>query len=104
MSIPDTTVRLLEAVSYFADLDADILQTIALRCQSKSLLSRRPVFMEGDPCKHLYILESGCVKFYRSRTSKAALGQSATTCGLPFGPHSSGRATSPVRKPAWPRR
>src|SRR5713101_2150677 len=74
MSIPDTTVRLLEAVSYFADLDADILQTIALRCQSKSLLSRRPVFMEGDPCKHLYILESGCVKFYRSRTSKAALG------------------------------
>ncbi len=79
MSIPDTTVRLLEAVSYFADLDADILQTIALRCQSKSLLSRRPVFMEGDPCKHLYILESGCVKFYRSRTSKAALGQSATT-------------------------
>src|SRR5216684_35346 len=70
MSIPDTTVRLLEAVSYFSDLNADILQTIAQRCQSKSLLSRRPVFMEGDPCKHLYILESGCVKFYRSRTCK----------------------------------
>lgn len=66
MSIPDATVRLLRAVSYFAGLDADILRVIAARCQSKSLEAGRPVFMEGDPCKHLYILESGCVKFYRS--------------------------------------
>jgi CRP/FNR family transcriptional regulator len=59
-------VRLLKVVPFFADLDSHVLEIIAARCQSRLLQAGRPVFMEGDLCKHLYILESGCVKFYRA--------------------------------------
>src|SRR5712691_2001881 len=66
MSTSDATLRLLKTVPFFAELDAPVLETIAARCRSKPLQAGQPVFMEGDPCKHLYILESGCVKFYRA--------------------------------------
>jgi CRP/FNR family transcriptional regulator len=67
MSTSDAMVRLLKAVPFFAELDAPVRETIATRCRSQPLRAGQPVFMEGDPCKHLYILESGCIKFYRAR-------------------------------------
>ncbi len=63
---PSATARLLQTVPFFADLDSHVLETIAARCRLQLLRAGQPVFMEGDLCKHLYILESGCVKFYRA--------------------------------------
>ena len=68
MSTLDAMVQLLKTVSYLAGLDAHVLKTVAARCQSKPLRAGQPVFMEGDPCQHLYILESGRVNFYRAST------------------------------------
>ena len=56
----------MAATSQFADLDPMVLRTIATRCQSKTFLADQMVFMEGDPCWSLYILESGRVNFFRT--------------------------------------
>lgn len=66
MNISDAVVRFLQTVPFFAGLDSHALETIAARCQSKPLQAGQLVFTEGDLCRHLYILESGCVKFYRA--------------------------------------
>lgn len=66
MNAADAMVRLLKAVPYFAGLGSDVLNTLAARCQSKAVQAGQPVFTEGDSCRHLYILESGRVKFYRA--------------------------------------
>jgi len=65
MNTPDAIVALLKAVPYFAGLSPDALKTLAAGCHSKSFGAGQVVFMEGDPCHHLYILESGRVKFCR---------------------------------------
>ena len=59
-------LQLLEAVPYFTDLAPSARATIAARCRAKSLRVGQLVFMEGDPCRDLYILELGRVKFYRT--------------------------------------
>ena len=66
MNTTEAIVPLLSTVPYFAGLHSNVLKAIAVRCQSKSFRAGQPVFMEGDPCQHLYILESGRVKFYRT--------------------------------------
>lgn len=66
MNTSDATVPLLKTVPYFGGLNPNALRTIAARCQSKSYRAGQVVFMEGDLCQHLYILESGRVKFYRT--------------------------------------
>jgi CRP-like cAMP-binding protein len=66
MTSTDAMVRLLQTVPFFAGLDSRILKSIAARCQSKPLRAGQVLFMAGDPCQQLYILESGCVKFYRA--------------------------------------
>lgn len=66
MSAPEAMVRLLAAVPCFAGLSARVLEALAARCQPKSFGPGQPVFMEGNPCRHLYILEAGRVKFYRA--------------------------------------
>ena len=44
----------------------DVLKTLAARSHSKSFRAGQVVFAEGDPCRSLYLLESGRVKFYRA--------------------------------------
>lgn len=66
MNTNEKTLQLLRTVSCFADLAPTVLATIADRCQSRSFRAEQFVFMEGDLCQHLYILESGRVKFYRT--------------------------------------
>jgi Cyclic nucleotide-binding domain len=56
---------LIAASPQFADLDPTVLRTIAARCRPKVFLIGQMVFMEGDPCRNLCILESGRVKFFR---------------------------------------
>jgi len=59
-------VALLETLPYFAGLGPHVLKTVAARCHSKSFEAGEFVFMEGELCHHLYILESGRVKFCRT--------------------------------------
>ena len=66
MKTPDATIQILKAVPYFAGLNWTVLATVADRCRSKVLREGQFVFVEGDPCQALYILESGRVKFYRA--------------------------------------
>ncbi len=65
MNTSDPMVPLLKTVPYFAGLSPGVLKTVAARCQPKSFPAGQFVFMEGDPCRHLYILESGRVTFFR---------------------------------------
>ena len=66
MNTSDTLVPFLKTIPYFAGLDPNALETLAARCQLKSFRVGQFVFLESDLCKHLYILESGRVKFYRT--------------------------------------
>jgi CRP-like cAMP-binding protein len=61
----EALLELLKAVPYFGDLDPAVLETIAARCRSKVIPAGQLIFMEGDPCLDLCILESGRVKFSR---------------------------------------
>jgi CRP-like cAMP-binding protein len=66
MTTRDTIFSLLAASSQFADLDPMALRTVAAGCRSKIFPAGQMVFMEGDPCRSLYILESGRVNFFRT--------------------------------------
>jgi CRP/FNR family transcriptional regulator len=66
MKTHDAEIEILKTVPYFNDLNPRALAAIAARCQSKSFRAGQCVFTEGDLCRHLYILESGRVKFYRT--------------------------------------
>jgi CRP-like cAMP-binding protein len=62
----DVTINLLKSVPCFSGLGPHVLATLAGRCQSRSFQTGQFVFVEGHPCRHLYILESGRVFAYRS--------------------------------------
>src|SRR6266516_3676309 len=59
-------LALLKTVPYFADLEPEVLETIATRCHAKLVPAGQIIFLEGDPSLDLCILESGRVKFYRA--------------------------------------
>lgn len=61
----EASIQRLNTVPYPTCLDPTVLATIADRCQRKWFRRGQPVFMEGEPCQHLYTLESGRVKCYR---------------------------------------
>jgi CRP-like cAMP-binding protein len=66
MNTRDAIFSVLAASAQFADLDPMVLRTIADGCRSKTFRADQMVFMEGDPCRSLYILESGRVNFFRA--------------------------------------
>jgi CRP/FNR family transcriptional regulator len=65
MNTRDAIVSLLAASTQFAELDPMALRTIAATSRPKTLRAAQTVFTEGEPCRYLYILESGRVKFFR---------------------------------------
>jgi CRP-like cAMP-binding protein len=65
MAVGNPVLSLLQTVAYFAELEVEVLQTVAARCRSKVVPPGQIIFMEGDPSRDLCILESGRVKFYR---------------------------------------
>jgi CRP-like cAMP-binding protein len=58
-------LSILSKVSYFRDLDPGVLAGIAGHCRARRCSAGEIVFMEGDPCLDLCVLESGRVLFYR---------------------------------------
>jgi CRP/FNR family transcriptional regulator len=61
----EASIQRLNTVPYPTCLDPTALATIGDRCQRKWLRRGQLVFMEREPCQHLYTLESGRVKCYR---------------------------------------
>ena len=53
---------LLQRVPYFANLPADVLAALAAAALSRRFVRGQIVFLEGEPCAGLYIVESGLVK------------------------------------------
>src|SRR5213594_4858464 len=66
MNTHERALQFLKAAPYFSDLAPAVRATIAARCQPLSLRRDQLVFMEGELCRGLYILESGRVKCYRA--------------------------------------
>jgi CRP-like cAMP-binding protein len=58
-------LSVLRKVPYFRDLDPGVLTGIAGHCRARLCSAGEIVFMEGDPCLDLCVLESGRVMFYR---------------------------------------
>lgn len=52
----------LADVSYFKDLDKSMLQAIAQTAIQRSFTEEQVVFLEGEPCVGLYLVDSGWLK------------------------------------------
>jgi len=57
-----TIIEILNKVPYFAGLDSAILRDIAQEAIAEDYLADTVVFLEGDPCSGLYIVEYGWLK------------------------------------------
>lgn len=52
----------LASVSYFKDLDKSMLQAIAKTAIQRTFAEEQVVFLEGEPCVGLYLVDSGWLK------------------------------------------
>lgn len=59
-------VKILTKVPYFADLDLSVLDAIANHAVAENYQADVIVFLEGEPCSGLYIVESGWLKAMKS--------------------------------------
>jgi CRP-like cAMP-binding protein len=55
-------LSLFKAVSYFSSLDSPALEILAKSAIRRTYEAGQVVFIEGEPCKGLYIVESGWLK------------------------------------------
>jgi CRP-like cAMP-binding protein len=62
---PDA-IRFLTAHAPFAGLDTVTMKAIASRCRRRSWQPGETLFLEGEPCRDLYILVAGRVKCFRA--------------------------------------
>lgn len=63
-ALPDT-IHFLATASVFSSLDGSAIRDIASRCRLRSWRPGEDLFLEGDPCRDLYILVAGGVKCFR---------------------------------------
>ena len=66
MGTHPNAIRFLTTHSAFAGVSASTIRTIASRCRASSRRPGENLFVEGDPCRDLYILVAGRVKCYRA--------------------------------------
>jgi CRP/FNR family transcriptional regulator len=60
------TVRVLAGLPSFAGVNANTIRKVASRCRPMTRRAGENLFMEGDPCRGLYILAAGRLKCYRA--------------------------------------
>lgn len=58
-------IALLRQIQIFAELDPPLLERLASRCIAKDRPAGTVLFTAGEPCRGLYIVESGRVRIYR---------------------------------------
>ena len=59
---PQAAAETLSAVSYLADLEASTMQAIVQAAVRRTYEADQVVFLEGDPCDGLYVVEDGWLK------------------------------------------
>ena len=59
-------IDLLNRVPLFADLDESALELVAARCVVRTAPRGTLLFRAGEPCRGLYIVESGRVRIFRT--------------------------------------
>ena len=64
-SHPDA-IQFLATHPPFAGVEATTMKRIASRCRPRSPRSGESLFLEGDPCRDLYLLVAGRVKCFRA--------------------------------------
>lgn len=57
-----SAIKALTAIPYFAKLDAQLLQMLARAAVRRAYEPSEVVFLEGEPCAGLFIVESGWLK------------------------------------------
>jgi CRP/FNR family transcriptional regulator len=58
-------IHVLSSVPYFAELDQEILQALAQAAVRHTYGTGEVVFLEGEPCAGLYVVEDGWLKSYK---------------------------------------
>jgi CRP/FNR family transcriptional regulator, cyclic AMP receptor protein len=76
------TTRMLRFFSFFGDLDEKQLLAIASIAEEENLEKGVILFVEGDPAKALYFLESGSIDLFYSNKEKQNNGN---LTGIPVG-------------------
>jgi CRP/FNR family cyclic AMP-dependent transcriptional regulator len=61
----DETAELLSSIPYFAYLDEAALQAVAQAVLKRQYSKDEIIFLEGDPCAGLFIVEKGRVKVFK---------------------------------------
>jgi len=61
----EQAARALAAVSYFGELDHPTLKAVARVASRRSYAPDQTVFVEGEPCPGLYVVEDGWLKVVR---------------------------------------
>jgi CRP/FNR family cyclic AMP-dependent transcriptional regulator len=62
---PGEALGLLQSVPYFARLDPAVLEAASARAISRNYGRGAVIFLEGDPCAGLHLIEGGRVKLYK---------------------------------------
>jgi CRP-like cAMP-binding protein len=62
---PDGAIEVVRSVPYFAHLDETASRAVAQGAISRQYGVGEILFLEGDPCAGLYIVEKGRVKLYK---------------------------------------
>jgi CRP-like cAMP-binding protein len=75
MDARSDTIRFLKTLPGFTAVNATTIGKIAARCQPMSRQPGQSLFIEGDPCRDLYILAAGRVKCYRANVHGRGGGQ-----------------------------
>ncbi|MEN8171513.1 MAG: Crp/Fnr family transcriptional regulator [Chloroflexota bacterium] len=58
----EETINLLSKISYFSDLDSAALKHVSAATVQQDYETGQFTFMEGEPCKGLYIVKSGWLR------------------------------------------
>jgi CRP/FNR family transcriptional regulator, cyclic AMP receptor protein len=58
--------ELLRSIPYFASLDEDALASIAALAARRTYSPGEVIFLEGEPCAGLFIVQAGHVKIYKA--------------------------------------
>jgi CRP/FNR family cyclic AMP-dependent transcriptional regulator len=62
---PGRALGLMHSVPYFARLDTAAMEAAAARAISRNYGRGAVIFLEGDPCAGLHVIEEGRVKLYK---------------------------------------
>lgn len=63
--VTSSTAALLRQVQIFAELDSQAIERLASRCVASDRPAGSVLFTAGEPCRGLFIVETGRVRIYR---------------------------------------